>query len=66
MNQILNQPPVEDPDVGAIVCNCFRVGEKTIKTAIETHGLTTVEEVGNYLEAGTHCGSCIAEIEAML
>jgi assimilatory nitrate reductase catalytic subunit len=59
-------PPVGVPDVGATVCACFNVGEKTIKTAIETQGLTTVEEIGGCLNAGTNCGSCIAEIKALL
>ncbi|MDD5229162.1 MAG: molybdopterin-dependent oxidoreductase [Methylococcales bacterium] len=55
-------PPVSGEDVGAIVCACFNVGEKTIKE----RGLKTYQEVGVCLKAGTNCGSCLPEIKALL
>jgi assimilatory nitrate reductase catalytic subunit len=54
------------PDVGIIVCACFNVGEKTIRTAIKENGLKTHQEVGVCLKAGTNCGSCVPEIKALL
>ncbi len=59
-------PPVGVPDVGTIVCACFNVGEKTIRTAIKEKGLKTHQEVGCCLKAGTNCGSCVPEIKALL
>jgi assimilatory nitrate reductase catalytic subunit len=59
-------PPMGIPDVGAIVCACFNVGEKTIQTAIKEQNLKTVQEVGRCLKAGTNCGSCVPEIKALL
>ncbi len=52
-------------DVGAMVCACFQVGQKTIQSAIKS-GVTTVEAVGACCQAGTNCGSCIPEIKALL
>jgi len=59
-------PPLGAPDVGIIVCACFNVGEKTIRTAIKEKGLKTHQEVGCCLKAGTNCGSCVPEIKALL
>ena len=58
--------PVGEEDKGPIVCACFNVGEKTIRSVIREKGLKTVKEVGDCLKAGTNCGSCIPEIKAML
>ncbi|MDF1584208.1 MAG: molybdopterin-dependent oxidoreductase [Methyloprofundus sp.] len=59
-------PPLGTPDVGQIVCSCFNVGAKTILTAIKEKGLTTHQQVGQCLKAGTNCGSCVSEIKALL
>ena len=59
-------PPLGAPDVGIIVCACFNVGEKTIRSAIKENGLKTHKEVGFCLKAGTNCGSCVPEIKALL
>ena len=58
--------PLGVNDVGNIICSCFNIGEKTLKTAIKEKGLNTHQEVGQYLKAGTNCGSCISEIKALL
>lgn len=63
---LTGQPPLGVVDVGAIVCACFNVGEKTIQTAIKEQGLKSVQEVGQCLKAGTNCGSCLPEIKALL
>ncbi len=54
------------PDAGPILCSCFSVGVNTILTAIETDGLTSVEQIGDALQAGTNCGSCRPEIATLL
>ncbi len=52
-------------DVGAIVCSCFQVGEKTIKQAIESGECKSAEDLGRKLKCGTNCGSCIPELKSM-
>jgi assimilatory nitrate reductase catalytic subunit len=59
-------PPLGMPDTGATVCACFNIGEKTISNAIKEKGLTSHQQVGLCLKAGTNCGSCIPEIKALL
>jgi len=66
MALLTGMPPMGVPDVGIIVCACFNVGEKTIRTAIKEKGLKTHQEVGFCLKAGTNCGSCVPEIKALL
>ncbi len=63
---LLGIPPIGTPDVGPIICACFNVGAKTISAAIKERGLKTYQEVGQYLKAGTSCGSCIPEIKAAI
>lgn len=52
-------------DKGAIVCSCFQVGEKQILQAIES-GQDSVAKLGEALQCGTNCGSCIPEIKQLL
>ncbi len=59
-------PTAGTEDVGATVCACFNIGEKTIQRAIAEHGLSTYQEVGSCCKAGTNCGSCVPEIKALL
>jgi bacterioferritin-associated ferredoxin len=47
------------------VCLCQGVTDRKVRKAIG-HGATTVEEVGRACGAGTGCGGCRPEIEAML
>jgi assimilatory nitrate reductase catalytic subunit len=51
---------------GPTVCACFGVGEHTLAAAIRDHGLTSVAQVGALLRAGTHCGSCVPDLTALL
>ena len=53
------------PDIGAIVCSCFGIGANQIAAAAGT-GCSTVEAIGEALKAGTNCGSCRAEIRAII
>ena len=52
-------------DRGAIICSCFGVGEREIAAAA-ARGCTTVAAIGETLMAGTNCGSCRAEIRAVV
>lgn len=60
------QAAVGQKDVGPTVCACFGVGRNTILEAIEQQGLSSAEEIGNCLKAGTNCGSCIPELKSLL
>ena len=66
MALLTGKPPQGVADVGAIVCACFNVGEKTICAAIKSLALKTPQDVGKCLKAGTNCGSCVPEIKALL
>jgi assimilatory nitrate reductase catalytic subunit len=53
-------------DAGPSVCSCFGVGRTTICNAIKRFKLTTPQQVGQKLKAGTNCGSCVGEIKVLL
>ncbi|MCC5954629.1 MAG: (2Fe-2S)-binding protein, partial [Natronohydrobacter sp.] len=53
-------------DPGPTVCACLNVGRNTICSAIATQGLSTVDQIGAALQAGTSCGSCKPELAALL
>ncbi len=53
------------PDPGATVCSCFEVGVNTLKLAIED-GATSVAALGDRTCAGTNCGSCKPELQALI
>ncbi|MCF6230381.1 MAG: molybdopterin-dependent oxidoreductase [Gammaproteobacteria bacterium] len=63
---LTGKPPVGQVDTGRVVCACFKVGENSIREAIQKHGLKSVEEIGSYLNAGTNCGSCVPELKKLL
>lgn len=42
-----------------IVCECARVGLRTIKDVIRINDLKTVEEITQYTKAGAFCKSCL-------
>lgn len=52
-------------DEGSIVCSCFQVGDKAIRKAIVA-GCRSAEALGELLQCGTNCGSCIPELKAMV
>lgn len=49
-----------------IICNCMDVTRGTIVDAIKAKGLTTVEQVSDETSAGTGCGGCVDDIQAIL
>ena len=57
--------PANQPDTGPTVCACFDVGAYTLQAAIEG-GASTVAALGECTSAGTNCGSCKAELQALI
>jgi assimilatory nitrate reductase catalytic subunit len=51
---------------GRTICACFGVGLQTLHRTIASKQLTSVAEIGAVLRAGTNCGSCIPELNAIL
>ena len=60
-------PPDTAPprNTGPVVCACFAVGREALRGAI-AGGLTSLAALGAALGAGTNCGSCIPELNALL
>lgn len=54
---LLNMADIEDPSAD-IICKCFQVNEATIRGAIKSGDLTSVESVTRACEAGGGCHSC--------
>ncbi len=63
---LIGQPADGEVDSGPTICSCYGVGRASICAAIEKHALSTVQEVGEVLKAGTNCGSCQPEIKTLL
>ena len=63
---LVGQPGKGQKDCGTTVCSCFGVGENTLKEAIAVGKLKSVDEIGDKLNAGTNCGSCIPELKKLL
>ncbi|MDP5130399.1 MAG: nitrate reductase [Paraglaciecola sp.] len=64
-NALLTGRPHTAFNAGPLICSCFKVGENTIKQAIEA-GCETVEALGAKLKCGTNCGSCKSELSQLL
>ncbi|WP_321326016.1 molybdopterin-dependent oxidoreductase [uncultured Parasphingorhabdus sp.] len=60
------RPKVAGPDKGAILCICFNVGVKQIVGAIGEQSLTSLDDIGRALNAGTNCGSCRPALSKLL
>jgi assimilatory nitrate reductase catalytic subunit len=63
---LTGRPPAAGIDPGDIVCSCFGVGRNSINAGIRQRGLTTALQIGQHLRAGTNCGSCLPELNAIL
>ncbi|WP_095588130.1 nitrate reductase [Actibacterium ureilyticum] len=63
---LAGRPGADQPDPGATVCACFDIGINTIIAAIAERHLTTVEQIGEAIQAGTNCGSCRPELATIL
>jgi ferredoxin-nitrate reductase len=57
-------PAAAAPD--GIVCSCNGVTRAEIDDAIRARALRTVAQVGNATRAGTGCGSCVRDLQALL
>lgn len=66
LSLLSGKPPKDQEDTGKTVCACFNVGEKTISQAILENDLKTTDQIGECLQAGTNCGSCLPELRALL
>jgi assimilatory nitrate reductase catalytic subunit len=53
-------------DAGPVICACFGVGLHVIRRAIASDALTSTEEIGKALRAGTNCGSCLPELRKIV
>ncbi len=62
---LAGQPMNPADDRGKTICACFSVGEQTLKQGIR-QGLNTLEAIGENLQAGSNCGSCIPELKTLL
>ncbi|MFO7594669.1 MAG: (2Fe-2S)-binding protein, partial [Pseudomonadota bacterium] len=60
------KPLPEQDDTGPTVCACFGVGRNALLQAIRENEAAGIEAIGDRLKAGTNCGSCIPEIQALL
>lgn len=60
------RPGEKGEDAGPAVCACFGVGRNTLLKLIHSGEVSTVAEIGKRLNAGTNCGSCIPELQALL
>ncbi|GMR16116.1 MAG: hypothetical protein BMS9Abin31_0423 [Gammaproteobacteria bacterium] len=60
------KPAGNQVDAGRTVCACFNVGLNTLAEAIKSRNLTSPEQVGELLKAGTNCGSCVPEIREII
>ena len=66
MRVLAGTPSAGQEDAGRIVCSCFGVGVNALCTAIREFGLHSPEEIGQRLQAGTNCGSCVPELRALI
>lgn len=65
MRVLAGTPAADQEDAGRIICSCFSVGRNTLIKSIQD-GASTPEALGECLQAGTNCGSCIPELRALI
>ena len=58
-------PPADQPDPGPVICACLNVGRTSLLRAISA-GAYTLTALADRLGAGTSCGSCRPELNALL
>ncbi len=51
---------------GEIVCECFGVTDLEIERVVKENGLTTIEDVTDYVKAGGGCESCHEKIQEII
>ena len=50
---------------GKLICSCFNISEARLITAIEA-GACSAQQLGEQLQCGTNCGSCIPELNSLI
>lgn len=63
---IAGVPSGDIPDAGSTVCSCFMVGVNQINRCLLEQKCSSVDEIGELLGAGTNCGSCRGEVQALI
>jgi assimilatory nitrate reductase catalytic subunit len=63
---LAGRPAKPGMESGPIVCSCFSVGRSTLLRAIRSQELVSADAIGKALRAGTNCGSCVPEINALI
>ena len=53
-------------ETGPVICACYSIGLAAIRKAIATGEAASVADIGRTLRAGTNCGSCVAELRAIV
>ena len=62
---LLSGPNNSQQDSSRLICSCFKVSEQRIVDAIEA-GANSAEALGEQLNCGTNCGSCIPELNSLI
>ncbi|MEM9550220.1 MAG: nitrate reductase [Pseudomonadota bacterium] len=62
---LAGRPGAGRPLKGPTICACFDVGRDEIIAAI-AQGANTPDKIGAFLRAGTNCGSCRPELQALI
>lgn len=65
MALLSGKSPTTKLDEGRTVCTCHSVGEKRLQSCIRA-GASTVAQLGKETAAGTLCGSCVPELQALI
>jgi len=63
---LAGRPATGYVDPGALVCSCMAVGENIIIEAITKQQCMSAHAVGKACRAGTNCGSCVSQINALI
>lgn len=63
---LAGKPPAGQLDAGPTICSCFNVGKNKITACLRNGRASTVAGIGELLQAGTNCGSCIPELKELI
>lgn len=55
-----------EEDEGALICTCFGISDNKIRRVVRENGLTSADQVTNYVKAGGGCGSCLTGIDDLI
>ncbi|MFW5846033.1 MAG: iron-sulfur cluster assembly scaffold protein [Planctomycetota bacterium] len=66
IGKAMDQRPPVDRSIDRLVCRCYGIDEASIREAIEEDGFTELEAVSSATSAGTGCGSCRPDIQAVI